>query len=410
MHTIDAKSPRRTPHVRDTSTVEIVRKNCRSLSMAGCISLHKNKKNFGLPFGSKDFLMPIGENINALQRAVMECCLVGCDSIWISCDYSDVALARAAVGEFVYDPRELNPLYPIRFDKMMMVPIFFVPMNVADLSKRDSLSWGIINSAYNAVHVGKKVSTFLRPDKFYVAFVQGAYSPWTGMRMRKKASSLTRTFHYQTEDGRTFKDNEYLGFTFTYRELMEIRRTVFTLGTKRNIFTGNPKKYLEQKKEFLIKRPMEEAWSARRFEIADVFECVKIEDGIPCKLRYYFNIENWDGYKKLMSISPEFKLSRRTPTSFLQPGGKIQRMGFYDRTYFEHPHKSQVDERSWIEGSSEELQKRKSIEWEEGGIVESGDDLILTAEDIEEINKEIAKSMGEYDPSEYDEDDDEEED
>jgi len=295
----------------------IIKKSSSSaFNLVGCISLHRMPNNFGMPW--KDYLIPVGNKINALQRAVLECAAAGCKSIWISCNYDQAPYARQSVGDFIVDPYVMyNTFDKIKYIKKEYIPIYFVPMDVADLNIRDSMSWGIVNSAVNATKVYSTLSQHLKPDRFYVSFVQSCYNPWALMKCRPKVKNTTYNFHL-THENKSFKTGEYLGFTFSRKELGEIRSHVFREGTV--ITKGGS----FQNKIYL---PIEERYSGRNFTVDEVFKPVIIDDTNAVELTAYHNIETWDGYRAFI----ESKMSIRMPKlPIFKVKDKLARIGTYD--------------------------------------------------------------------------------
>lgn len=295
----------------------IIKKSSSSaFNLVGCISLHRIPNNFGMPW--KDYLIPVGDKINALQRAVLECAAAGCKSIWISCNYDQAPYARQCVGDYIIDPYVIyNTFEKLKYLKKEYIPIFFIPMDVADLNIRDSMSWGIVNSAVNATKVYSNISHHVRPDRFYVSFVQSCYNPWALMKHRQKVKSTTYNFHL-THEGKSFKTGEYLGFTFSRKELGDIRLHVFKKGTitKTGGF-GEPKALL----------PLEERYSGKNFTVDEVFNPVIIDENHALELKAYHNIETWEGYRSFI----ESKMVIRTPKlQIFKLKDKFPRVGTYD--------------------------------------------------------------------------------
>lgn len=302
--------------------MEKITKNTFSFNLVGCISLHKTTNELGMPW--KDYLVPVGEKkINALQRAVLECAIAGCKSIWISCGYEEAPYARKSVGDFILDPYIFyNSHEKFKFLKKIYIPIFFVPMNVTDLGIRDSMGWGIVNSAVNADHVYKNISKYARPDRFYVSFVQAAYNPWCLLDQRRKVKNVNYNFHLRYQD-RSVKTNDYMGFTFSRKDLGLIRAHVFQEGTRKAVRVDSDSNKLINK----VLLPIEERFSGKNFGLDKVFESVILDDTNSFELSQYFAIDNWEGYKQFMSSS----LTLRMPSvTLIKPKSDLAKIGMYD--------------------------------------------------------------------------------
>lgn len=293
----------------------IQKSSSSAFNLVGCISLHRIPNNFGMPW--KDYHIPVGDRINALQRAILECATVGCKSIWISCTFDQAPYARKCIGDFIVDPYVIyNKFEKPKFLKKEYIPIYFVPMFATDLGVRDSMAWGIVNSAYQATKYYGGVSHHVRPDRFYVSFVQSCYNPWVMMINRPKAKSTTYNFHL-THQGKSFKTGEYLGFTFSRKELSDIRLHVFQKGTVKTYRNG----------ESIVPLPIEQRYSGVNFGIDTVFDPVIIEPDNSVELTDYHNIETWEGYRGFI----ESKMSIRMPKlPFFKQKNKLPRIGTFD--------------------------------------------------------------------------------
>lgn len=293
-----------------------------AFNLVGCISLHRIPNNFGMPW--KDYLIPVGNKINALQRAVLECAAAGCTSIWISCNFDQAPYARQCVGDYITDPYVIyNTFDKIKYLKKHFIPIYFVPMYVTDLNVRDSMGWGIVNSAFQATKYYSSISHHVRPDRFYASFVQSCYSPWVPMRHRPEIKSTSHNFHFTFQD-KSFKTNEYMGFTFSRKELSDIRTHVFKKGTVTTYRDENNNKVL---------LPLDERYSGKNFSLDVVFDPVIIDDSNSVVLNDYHNIETWEGYRGFI----ESKMLIRVPKlPIFQLKKKLPRIGTYDSPEVEY--------------------------------------------------------------------------
>ena len=152
-------------------------KNKTHVNLAGIIPVAGQPLDFNFPW--HDSLMPIGHNYLAVEKAVFDCVVAGCNTIWLVCPKDMQPLIRYRLGDWVVDP--------VRYDKghtfgsrpkVYEVPIYYTPMHPKDTGRRDCLAWSIITGAQYAWHVSKKISRFAHPDKYFVSFPYGMFSPW----------------------------------------------------------------------------------------------------------------------------------------------------------------------------------------------------------------------------------------
>jgi len=255
-----------------------------SFYLAGVVPVAGQKLDFDMPW--HDALMPISKGYAAVERAVAECATVGCETIWVVCNDDIAPLIKHVLGESVQDPLWVHRKNPA--EQGRNIPIFYVPINASDRRKRDSLGWSVIQGAMTARNVGTKISTWTRPDRYYVSFPYGVYPIDFLYHLRKKISHKDG-FHVSF-NGKTIKDNKFLGFTFNDKELKRMRHRVFTNGTGRA--TGDPMK--GTRKEL----PLEEKWSARFFSLDKIFENVTLNANVELENEplWYYGIDNWEDY------------------------------------------------------------------------------------------------------------------
>jgi len=269
--------------------------NINSFHLAGIVPIAGQELDFNFPW--HDCLQPIGKNYLAVERAVWECACVGCETIWIICHDNMQPLIRYRLGDYVQDPLWINKnrlLMPGEVERP--IPIYYVPIHPKDRDKRDCLGWSILHGAQTAYWLSKTISQWVAPDKYYAAFPHGVYEPELLKPLRKQISNKKPFFvSYQ---GRTIKDNEYLGFTFDADDFKICRKIVRKEGT--GIYTG----YKEDK------LPIEERWSARSFELDKIFKPVNMKDANMLELPWYHNISSWENLCNFLGSVDHKKLDR----------------------------------------------------------------------------------------------------
>ena len=90
-------------------------------------------------------------------------------------------------------------------------------------------------------------------------------------------------------DGKTVQDNNYSSFTFGKDEFLEYRR---------NVRKGTG----QWKGDYgaMEKLPIEDRWSARFFELKDVFVDLDLEAANLLNAETFFNISTWEDYHNYM--------------------------------------------------------------------------------------------------------------
>ena len=135
--------------------------------LAGIVPVSNEESGFGLKW--HDCLMPIADNFLAIQNAVFECALAGCDTIWVVSRYEDATFLKEILGEWILDPVDEK-----RYDddySVKRIPIYYVPIKPRDMSiGRTSISWAAIHGVFMAFRCARGISKWLVPRNYYVSF------------------------------------------------------------------------------------------------------------------------------------------------------------------------------------------------------------------------------------------------
>ncbi len=268
--------------------------------MAGCVPVEGKPLDYEFPW--HDCLIPVAKYLTAIERAVFECAYAGCRSVWITAPFSTMPILRKVLGDYVVDPYRYFQLIKRNvpektiYKELRRVPVYYVPTSLYDIDRVSSLGWSAVNSAFYARKVCKKITKYLAPDKYYVAFPYGVYRPEDLMPHRKqlldRKEKSTRII--LSHDNKTVKDNEYLGFTLSSEELDQVRTHVFQNG-----------RHVERTESFEINNNKYEKrigdWIAPEFGVGDVFSSLDFgnKDYI-VDVNSYYNIDTWDGYLAYM--------------------------------------------------------------------------------------------------------------
>jgi len=215
--------------------------------------------------------MPLAPSYVAAERAILECAWAGCETIWVVCNQDISRVLKNKIGDFVYDPVRsyFTHMMPDGYKKTMFkkIPIYYVPIFIKNRNKL-SLPYSVIQGAYYAYYASWQISKWMLPAMYYVAMPYGVYSPKVVSRNREKYSTYTN-YLITNREGKTVKDNEYLGFTFSRSQFKEFR----------NVIT---------------KRKVDKDWND--YTIQDVFGSGIIESWESVKVPSYYNISTWEGY------------------------------------------------------------------------------------------------------------------
>ena len=261
-----------------------------SFHLAGIIPVSSIPLEYNLPY--HPCLLPLDDNYLMIHRSIMECAYAGCETIWIVADPDITPIFKKVIGDYVYDPiNYYRALDPDKMAKRTMIPIFFTTIEAKNRGKRDSYGWSIIEGAYMAYRVSNQLSKWIIPNMYYVSFPWALYPPEIVREYRKPISSEKRFII--TANGEGVRQNKYLGFTLNQQDFINCRAHVRKEGTGMYVPGGKlndagiPREVL----------PPEERWSAKKFNLSEVFSQL----GTPTvthDLSYYYDVTSFEGYKR----------------------------------------------------------------------------------------------------------------
>ena len=242
--------------------------------LAGIVPVAGEKLDFGFPWN--DSLAQISKEYTAVEHAVAACAAAGCETIFLVCHNDTTPLLRYVVGDWVYDPVTLNKPV-LGAQKEYRIPIFYVPIHSKDRFKKDSLSWSALYGAQSAHFLGKNISKWLAPDKYFVAWPYGITDLNFIRGLRKKISSQETVMI--TNNGESVKTGAFLPFTFDATDYKKCRDWIKNNTTHNFARDGS-------------KIPLTEKWSAKHFSLKQVFS--DYEPDLEFCTDDYFDISSWE--------------------------------------------------------------------------------------------------------------------
>ncbi len=283
--------------------MEVTRENnTKYFHLAGIVPIAGQALDFNQPW--PDCLMPIAPDFSLLEAAVAECAWAGCDTIWIICNDDISRLIKKKIGDFVGDPvwsyRKFDK-YPD--ESKRQIPVYYVPVHPKDRGKRDCLAWSVLHGALTAFKISDELSRWVVPNKYYVSFPYGYFPAWQLREHRRTISSSENV--YMTSEGKSMKDNYYCSFTFGKDEFIEFRKIIRS-------GTGRWKPGVDYKEYDAL--PIEQRWSARFFELEQVFAPFVTDRAQEIPVKTFYNIGSWKQYKLFMSENIENNIERPTKT------------------------------------------------------------------------------------------------
>ena len=145
--------------------------------LAGIVPITGREDKLDLPW--VDCLQPLVHGVLPIERAIHECALAGCDSIWVVCNDNFEPLIKKRVGDYILNPEIYSRWHFLRnkADHKKYIPVFYTPILQKDRLRRDSLGWSILQGSLSAYTVSNSISSWARPSKYFVSFPYGIYNP-----------------------------------------------------------------------------------------------------------------------------------------------------------------------------------------------------------------------------------------
>ena len=259
--------------------------------LAGIVPVAGQPLDFKMPW--HDALMPIAPDYLAVERAVYQCSLAGCTTIWIVCHAGIEPLIRKRIGDAISTNDYSFITTKDKMTDQRKASIFYVPIHPKDKDKRDCLSWSVMYGANSAYGLCKFISRWVIPDKFYCSF---PYCIMDDEAIKKNKELLVSHKNVIfSHNGQTVKDGLHINLTFKAEEFKTIRR-----GIRRYVFEkyGERPLNISQKLEAAF-IPVEEAFKPLDLEHFTVVECP-----------WFYDISSWEGYSNFIGAKIPLSMNR----------------------------------------------------------------------------------------------------
>ena len=248
-----------------------------SFHLAGIIPVVTKPMDFRMDWD--DCLMPLAPNFYAIERALLECAYAGCETIWIIANDDASPIIRQRMGDYIQDPVWIGRKNRFPSETRRPIPIFYVPMPDEDRNKVNCVTWTILYGAKTAFEIGKSLSKWVAPERFWVAHPHGVYQP---KELRPERLEISKDQNFcVTHKGKSFATGHLLSFTFNPAQMtaaLEIFKE-----TETTLLWG---KDLENEIDFY----------EENFSIDTVFDRVIIEDDAKLEVPWFYQVDSWDGY------------------------------------------------------------------------------------------------------------------
>ncbi len=265
--------------------------------LAGIVPIASRTSLFNLPW--HDSLMPVADDYLAIEKAVFDCALAGCDSIWVVGHMGTQPLVRKRLGEMIYDPltifsnKELvMKRHDAAYDKKE-IQIYYVPIHPKDRDRRDSLAYSVLYGANMVDKTCERITNWLKPSLYFCSFPYGIVSEQTIYEFRKVAYVNKSTA--VTWEGKTVCDNLMLPFTFNRKEMFRAKKRIAEQALSIWHESGN----------------VTERLPSINYSIKDIFGSLDLSQASIVDCDWFHQIDNWDNYRKYLASGDSEKIKRR---------------------------------------------------------------------------------------------------
>ena len=268
--------------------------------LAGIVPI-SGQKRVDYVFPWHDCLMPLSKDYYAIQRAVYECALVGCEVIWVVSDLEFQPLIKEIVGEWIMDPCSLDSPHRLRETfEHKRIPIHYLPIHPKDRDRRDCLAWSILYGANVANRIAAKFSKLAITDKFWVSFPHGIYDPECLRELRKGTLNnplkKRKKNFYLTYHKESIISGTQLGFSMTQEQVSKLTRGFKDMEVGDRYYEGSTRK----------RRPVSESFTGRFFSLDKVFEKMyDSQETEAFEVSNFYQIDKFSEYRKMLGSSME---------------------------------------------------------------------------------------------------------
>jgi hypothetical protein len=253
-----------------------------SFHMAGIVPIASKPTGYRLPWD--DCLIPLAPDYLAIDNAIFQAAMAGCETIWVVANLDTVPLVRKRVGDYIYDPVTIGSnKYAVAPDKYrQMCSIYYVPIPESEEHKSLCLPWSIVKGALVATEVSTQISKWTAPDKFYVSFPYGIFDV-KELRENRYDISSTKRFILSYK-GKTALDNCHLGFTFDQADLATFVDNFKTLENGLSIDLENQLEHF-----------------TTQVGLDTLFKNQSQQDQFEFEPTWFHQIDNWSAYRDFLS-------------------------------------------------------------------------------------------------------------
>jgi hypothetical protein len=261
--------------------MELPHKGISVQHLAGIVPIASPPLEFKMPW--PDSMIPVAPQVTAVERAIYECAMAGCETIWVVGHMKLEPIIKKKIGNFIIDPVSID-----KYTKSLIkhIPIYFVPIHPRDKNKRDCLSWSAMYGARISYFISRKLSTWILPEKFYCAFPYGVTdTDFLRQNRYTIASTVKTSFVYNNLN---VKDNLHISFTFDEKDYFSCSDTL-------------KQKHLDEWQ----RNPRD----SKNYDLKTALFTLDLTSANLLHLPWFYDISTWDGYREFIGSSYSKNLS-----------------------------------------------------------------------------------------------------
>jgi len=243
-------------------------------NLAGIVPVAGYATDINLPW--HHVMMPFDKNKVLIENSVYTCAMAGCKSIWIICNDDIQPLIKSIVGDQVQDPvYRFRSFAKFASDHKKTIPIFYVPMPIRDIQRRNNIAWTAIYGCLLSNKIFGQLSTYTAPDQFFISW---PYAVLDSTPFRKCRTDIQKKSMLFDCGGKNIFTGDFLPVVCNIEEVKKIKEYCYELqnpyGSNQTLSELDPHELLE---------PM------RKTEIV----------GVDCN---YVKVASWTDYCSLLKI------------------------------------------------------------------------------------------------------------
>ena len=203
-------------------------------NLAGIVPVAGFDTDIDLPW--HHVLMPFDKNKVLIQNSVYTCAMAGCKSIWIICNDDIQPLIKSVVGDQIEDPvYKFRSFAKFANDHKKIIPIFYAPMPMRDLQKRNNIAWSAVHGCLLANKIFGQISTYVAPDQFFISW---PYALLDSVAFRDQRLGMQKKSMLFDCGGKNIFTGDFLPLVCSIEEVREIKQYCYEL---QNPYAANQK-------------------------------------------------------------------------------------------------------------------------------------------------------------------------